>query len=49
MTPRGPVRPRGDATLIYGLTVLDEPASPLRLLFLATVGVGIVGLHQTGG
>jgi len=37
------------ATAIYGLTVLDEPASPARLLFLGVVVVGIVGLHSTGG
>lgn len=36
------------STAIYGLTVLDEPASPLRLLFLGVIVVGIVGLHQTG-
>ena len=36
------------ATAIYGLTVLDEPASPLRLLFLGVIVVGIVGLHATG-
>ena len=36
------------ATVIYGLTVLDEPASPARLLFLGVIVVGIVGLHVTG-
>jgi len=36
-------------TVIYGLTVLDEPASPARLFFLGFIVVGIVGLHQTGG
>jgi quaternary ammonium compound-resistance protein SugE len=37
------------ATAIYGLTVLDESASPVRLLFLGVIVVGIVGLHSTGG
>ncbi|SFR99340.1 quaternary ammonium compound-resistance protein SugE [Halomicrobium zhouii] len=36
------------STAIYGLTVLDEPASPARLFFLGFIVVGIVGLHSTG-
>lgn len=35
------------ATAIYGLTVLDEPATPARLAFLGLIVVGIVGLHAT--
>ena len=36
------------ATAVYGLTVLDEPASPARLAFLGLIVVGIAGLHLTG-
>ncbi len=35
-------------TAVYGLTVLDEPASPARLAFLGLIVVGIAGLHLTG-
>ena len=34
-------------TVIAGIVLFAEPASPLRLLFIATVVLGIVGLKVT--
>jgi quaternary ammonium compound-resistance protein SugE len=34
-------------TVIAGIVLFAEPASPLRLLFIATVVLGIVGLQVT--
>ena len=34
-------------TVIAGIVLFAEPASPLRLFFIATVVLGIVGLKVT--
>ena len=36
-------------TVIAGIVFFSEPASPLRVVFIATVVAGIVGLKTTSG
>jgi quaternary ammonium compound-resistance protein SugE len=36
-------------TVIAGIVFFSEPASPLRIIFVATVVAGIVGLKATSG
>ncbi|WP_443217057.1 DMT family transporter [Saccharothrix sp. CB00851] len=36
-------------TALVGIVLLNEGTSPLRLLFLSLITIGIVGLHLIGG
>lgn len=36
-------------TVLFGILILDEPATLWRVLFLVLLGVAIVGLKVTGG
>lgn len=36
-------------TALFGILILDEPATLWRVFFLALLGVAIVGLKVTGG